>query len=225
MTAGDTRMTDHRIGFLQALEHIDRAVSRLFAIVVEDVAAATEGFLAGDVEIAGRLRDDDRLVDGLYHEVEQLVQVQFALQAPVARDMRFLLTALRIVPELERSADLAEHIATRGGQHLAASITPRARGLVGRMGEVAHGMWREASEAWCDRATPAGERLGYRDDELDELHVALNAEAASGQLTVPVAMEMALVSRFYERLGDHAVHIAARIDYLITGIDAAAVTG
>ena len=208
---------EHRLVFHHELAEIDNSVRHLFALVVEGVAAATHGFLAGDADVARQLREQDEVIDTLYRNVEELVQRQFALQAPVAVDMRFLLSVLRIVPELERSADLTEHIAKRGAQGLAAQTTPRVRGLIDRMGGVAHELWRDVAEAWTTRKVPVLESLTSCDDELDDLAVAATGELASGQVTVPVAMEMALVTRFFERLGDHAVHIGARIDYLLTG--------
>src|SRR5438132_764940 len=74
-----------------------------------------------------------------------------------------------------------------------------------------------AGDAYVDRDGEVAVRLNERDDELDELHVSLTAELVAGQLTVPVALEMALVARFYERLGDHAVNIAERISYIAEG--------
>jgi phosphate transport system protein len=68
-----------------------------------------------------------------------------------------------------------------------------------------------------ERDADAATELNERDDELDELHVSLTAELVSGQLTVPIALEMALVARFYERLGDHAVNIGERIRYIAAG--------
>ena len=85
------------------------------------------------------------------------------------------------------------------------------------MGTVGTEMWREAADAYADRDGEVAVRLNDRDDELDELHVSLTAELVSGQLTVPVALEMALIARFYERLGDHAVNIAERIRYIAEG--------
>jgi phosphate transport system protein len=78
-------------------------------------------------------------------------------------------------------------------------------------------MWRDAADAYAERDALAGDRLNEDDDELDELHVSLTAELVSGKLSVPVALEMALVARFYERLGDHAVNIAQRIRYMAEG--------
>src|SRR5207237_1981533 len=123
----------------------------LFALVSEGVAAATDAFLSGDREAANSLVDSDKVIDELYCDVEELVQRQFALQSPMARDMRFLLSVLRIVPELERSGDLAEHIAARAARGLSSALTPRIRGLVEQMGKAGTELWREAGGAYVDR--------------------------------------------------------------------------
>jgi phosphate transport system protein len=206
-----------RVAFHQEMNEIDQKVVRLFALVSEGVAAATDALLDGDREAAKSLMDRDKVIDSLYTDVEELVQRQFALQSPMAKDMRFLLSVLRIVPELERSGDLAEHIAQRAARGLSTALTPRIRGLIEQMGAVGTEMWREAADAYVDRNGDVAVHLNERDDELDELHVSLTAELVSGQLTVPIALEMALVARFYERLGDHAVNIAERIRYIAEG--------
>ena len=206
-----------RQGFHRELKEIDDKVIRLFALVSEGVGAATDAFLSGDREAASSLVDNDKVIDELYCDVEELVQRQFAVQSPMARDMRFLLSVLRIVPELERSGDLAEHIAARAARGLSEALTPRIRGLIAQMGKIGTEMWREAADAYADRNGAVAVHLNERDDELDELHVSLTAELVSGQLTVPVALEMALIARFYERLGDHAVNIAERIRYIAEG--------
>ncbi len=135
----------------------------------------------------------------------------------MGRDLRYLLTILRLVPELERSADLAEHIAARAASGLTPQLTPRLRGLVEQMGRVVVRMWRDAASAFIDREEDAGERLFDADDEVDTLHDYLTAELVSGSVGVSVALEMALIGRFYERLGDHAVHIAERVKFLAAG--------
>src|SRR5438270_1377401 len=199
-----------RVAFHQKMNEINKKVVRLFALVSEGVAAATDALLAGDREAARSLVDRDKVIDSLYTDVEELVQRQFALQSPMAKDMRFLLSVLRIVPELERSGDLAEHIAQRAARGLSSALTPRIRGLVEQMGAVGTAMWREAADAYADRNGDVAVRLNDRDDELDELHVSLTAELVSGQLTVPVALEMALIARFYERPRHPAGDIAHR---------------
>jgi phosphate transport system protein len=207
-----------RVEFRRELDEIDQKVIQLFALVSEGVAAATDAFLSGDRDAAKSLVDSDKAIDSLYCDIEELVQRQFALQSPMARDMRFLLSVLRIVPELERSGDLAEHIAARAARGISGALTPRIRGLIEQMGRVGTEMWRMAADAYADRNADVAVRLNERDDEVDELHVSLTAELVSGQLTMPVALEMALVGRFYERLGDHAVNIAERIRYIAEGM-------
>src|SRR5438067_6086597 len=141
---------DIRVEFHRDLEEIDQKVVQLFALVAESVAKATDAFLANDREAAESLANADAVIDELYCDVEELVQRQFALQSPMARDMRFLLSVLRIVPELERSGDWGEHIATRAMRGLSEAITPRIRGLVEQMGKVGTEMWREAADGYAD---------------------------------------------------------------------------
>jgi phosphate transport system protein len=206
-----------RVEFHKDLDEIDQKVLQLFALVAEGVAKATDAFLANDREAAESMVASDAVIDELYTNIEELVQRQFALQSPIARDMRFLLSVLRIVPELERSGDLAEHIASRATRGVSDNVTPRIRGLIEQMGHIATQMWREATDAYADRDPDAAVRLNDRDDELDELHSSLTAELVTGQLRVPIALEMALIARFYERLGDHAVNIGERIRYIAEG--------
>ena len=142
------------------------------------------------------------------------------LQAPVASDLRFLLSVLRIAPELERSHDLVCHIASRADRIPGQELSPRCRELIKQMDEVACGMWRRAADCWCQRDGSVASALAEVDDELDELHASLMAELASGTMALPVMMEMTLVARFYERLGDHAVNIARRVIYLAGAIRA-----
>jgi len=208
---------DLRLGFHRELEEIDQKVVQLFALVSEGLSAATDAFLAGDREAAKQLVDRDKVIDSLYVDVEEIVYRQLVTQSPMAKDLRFLLSVLRIVPELERSGDLAEHIAARAARGVATALTPRIRGLIEQMGLVGTEMWRRAADAYVERDPEAASELNERDDELDELHVSLTAELVSGELTVPIALEMTLVARFYERLGDHAVNIGERIRYIAAG--------
>jgi phosphate transport system protein len=207
-------MGELRLRYHQQLELIENKVIQLFALVADGLVAATDAILSGDRETHQVLSEREVLVDNLYRDAENLVNEQLALQAPVAGDLRFLLSVLRIVPELERSHDLVEHIARRAGQGLEEELTPRARGLIGRMGQIGSEMWREAADAWYERNASAALDVVARDEEMDELHAALTAELGAGRISLPVAMDMALVARFYERLGDHAVNISRRVTYL-----------
>jgi len=209
--------TPLRRGFHRQLDVIDGKVTELFALVTAGLAAATDTFLAGDRESARAVADRDELIDSLYHDIETLVERSLLLQAPVASELRYLLSVLRIVPELERSGDLVEHIASRAARGIGLELSPRIRGLVDRMGEVAFELWRRAADAFADRDPDAADRLDRLDDTLDDLHTQFIAELAAGGVALPVAMEMSLVGRFYERLGDHAHHIAQRVRYLAQG--------
>ncbi len=207
-------MAEHRQEFQRALEAIEAKVIELFAMVAEDMPGATHALLSGDNEVVQVLTERQRTIDALYPEIEELVNREILLQAPVASDLRFLLSVLRIAPELERSHRLVVQIASRANHILSEDLSPRSRGLVERMGNLVSDMWRQAADSWYQRDRSAAFTLSERDNEMDELYVSLIAELASGRMTVPVTMEMTLVSRFYERLGDHAVNVARRVIYL-----------
>jgi phosphate transport system protein len=203
-----------RLVYHQDLQKIDRQVIGLFALVGESVGGATDALLSGDRGAAQALVARDELIDQTYHEIERLVEKLVVLQSPVAGDLRFLLTALRIVPELERSADLAEHIAQRAARGITPDLSPRVRGIIEQAGRVAVELWHRAADAYAERDGEAHARLDERDDELDDLRVSLIAEISTGSLAIPVVIELALIARFYERLGDHAVNVARQVQYL-----------
>lgn len=213
-------MTEHQEGrqerreFDRELGGIEAQVIELFNMVAEDLPRATDALLNGDSEAVRTLAERDRAIDGLYPEIEELANHELLLQQPAASDFRLLVSVLRVVPELERSHDLIVNIARRGSLILSQDLSARSRSLIGHMGKLASEMWREAVDCWCERDSSAAVALGERDDEMDELYAALMAELASGEMTLPVTMQLTLVARFYERLADHAVNIARRVIYL-----------
>jgi phosphate transport system protein len=203
--------------FHQQLDDIDAKVMRLFALVTESVAAATDTLLAGDTEAARQITEQDCLVDQLEAELEEVTEHELLTQTPMAGDMRFLVSVLRVVPELERSGDLAEHIAQRAATGLALRLTPVVRGHLEQMGGICSSMWRRSADAWAERDGDACVDLDSADDQLDELHDELIEELGRSSIALPDALQTALVARFYERLGDHAVHIAERARYIVGG--------
>ncbi len=207
-------MVEPRHEFERDLEAIEAKVIELFAMVAEDLPGATQALLTGNNDVLQALTEREQLINTLYPEIEELVNREILLQAPVASDLRFLLSVLRIVPELERSHDLVVQIASRANHILGGDLSPRTRGIVERMGTLASEMWRQAVDSWYQRDRSTALALEERDDEMDELHASLIAELASGLMALPVTMEMTLVARFYERLADHAVNIARRVVYL-----------
>jgi phosphate transport system protein len=185
-------------------EELRPQIVQIFALVGEAMAGATHALLSGDRELAKSVVDKDMAIDNTADL--QLVENESLNIA----DRRRLLTLLRILPEVERSGDLAEHIARRAARGLGVEMSPRSRGLVERMGEVASTIWREATDVIIDGKLEAAGAIEEIDDELDDLHVSLTAELTSGSMTLPVAVELALLARFYERFGDHCVNLARR---------------
>jgi len=194
-----------------ALDEIDEQVIKLFAMVMGGLSAATDAFLDGDREAARTLVADDQAIDSMQSSIEELVERELGRSERGGSDLRRLVSVLRIVPELERSGDLVEHIALRTPQGLADIISAKARGMVAEMGRIGVEMWRVAADAYADRDPSAADRLRLLDDELDDLHVSLSSELAHGHNSNAVAIEMGLVARFYERLGDHAVNVTKRL--------------
>jgi phosphate transport system protein len=155
--------------------------------------------------------DQDIVIDNLVNQLVMTAEQQLFENNSLKSDTRrVLLTLLRILPEVERNGDLAEHIARRAARGLGNEMSPRSRGLVERMGEVASMIWREATDVIIDGKLEAAGAIEDIDDELDDLHVSLTAELTSGSMTLPVAVELALLARFYERFGDHCVNLARR---------------
>jgi phosphate transport system protein len=203
--------------FHQELDAMDAKVIRLFALVSEAVAAATDALLGGDTDAARALTEQDRFVDLLEVDLEQVAERELLMQTPMAGDMRYLVCVLRVVPELERSGDLAEHIAQRAATGLALRLTPTVRGLLEQMGTRCVDLWSRAADAWAERDGTVAAELDEADDRLDDLHDELVAELGTADIAMADALQTALVARFYERLGDHAVHIAERVRYLADG--------
>jgi len=207
-TAPDLRSSFHR-----DLEHVDAQVCRMFELLRASLADATRVLTTGDQEEARAVVERDAVMDALDHDIEASITRILHLQSPVAGDLRYLVTVLRVAPELERSADLVEHIAARAASGLGASLTPQLVEQVSRMGAVAERMWATAAAAWGERTPEAVAELDSLDDQMDAMHDELRADLRCGALPLGPAVEMALVGRFYERLGDHALHVTERLGY------------
>lgn len=133
-------MRAFRSQFDRDLEAIEGKVIELLGMVVEDLAVAAQAFPGGSEETAVMLAGRDQLIDALYLETEKLAARQILLQAPVASDLRFLLTVLRVAPELERSHDFIVHIASRSSRIPRRDLPPGTAGLAGQMADLAAGM-------------------------------------------------------------------------------------
>ena len=184
---------------------------RIFALVGEAMAGATHALLSNDRELAKRVVEQDIVIDNLVNDLVFTAEARLLKSDGLdVEGRRELLTLLRILPEIERNGDLAEHVARRAARGLGNEMSPRSRGLIERMGEVASTIWREATDVIIDGRAEALGAIEEIDDELDDLHISLTAELTSGSMAVPVAVEVALIARFYERFGDHCVNLARR---------------
>jgi phosphate transport system protein len=203
--------------FSPTLVEIDRLFVQVFALVGEAIAGATHALLAGDREAAKQMVQRDEIVDQLIARIGRLAQERLVHGDTTPEERRELVAVLRMLPDLDRNGDLAEHIARRAARGLGAEMTARSRGLVERMGEVAANIWRSTADAFAERSVDGATFVDDLDDEMDDLHVTLTAELVAGTMPLPVAIELAMVARFYERFGDHGVNLARRMASMVGG--------
>jgi phosphate transport system protein len=203
-------MTDRSDGH----SDIDLKVIQLFALVSEALSRATHALLSGDAVLGQTVIDGDQAVDALTAEVELLIWDELQARPVQGNELRYLVGLLLIIPELERSADLAEHVAQRAVEHLGTSMSPRSRGIVQLMTEVASEMWGQAADAFGE-GTRVADHLASADEEMDILHGRLTLEVGAEEMPASIAAQVTLLARFYERLGDHAVNLARRIELLV----------
>jgi phosphate transport system protein len=211
-----TRRTYH-----QQLDSIKGDCVRMAAMVTEGIPRATQVLLDHDLGGAQAIIDGDDPLDALSLETEEQCYAVFALQQPMASDLRGLITAVRMVSEIERSGDLVVNIAKGARRIYGTEYTPRLRGLISRMGDEAARLFRLAIDAYADGDAGMAAALDDLDDRLDDLHQDYIAEifeaANDGVFEVQAAVQLALIGRYYERIGDHAVNIGERVRYMVTG--------
>lgn len=195
------------------LSILHRRVLQLIYLVAEALAKATEALLSGEPGTAQTIVDADAVIDELTHDLDRVVWKHLESGNYAGGDLRYLVAVLLMLPELERSADLAEHIAQRAVGNVGPEMTPVSRGVVQRMSEVGVEMWHSLADAYVERRSD-GEWLDEADEELDILHGRLTEEVARQTMTASVSAQVTLLGRFYERLGDHAVNLARRIGTL-----------
>ncbi|WP_300604173.1 phosphate uptake regulator PhoU [Trebonia sp.] len=176
-------MAGNRTDFAQSMDDLEAKVIKLFAMIAEDqdLPAATQALLGGGQEAVTALAERKQVIDALYVEVEQLSGREILLQAPVVSDLRFLLTVLRIVPELERSHDLVMDVAARAGRIRDTGLSAGSRELARKMAHLATGMWRQAVDAWYSRDRTAVTVMAERNTRMVELHASMTAEIAAGR--------------------------------------------
>jgi phosphate transport system protein len=209
-----------RDAYHDELDAITAALVEMTNMVGSAMARATTALLSADLQLAEGVIAADEQVDELYRATEQRAFDVMARQQPVASDLRMLVTSLRMVADLERMGDLALHVAKVARRRYPALAVPQElRPTVLRMGHVAEEIATKAGRVIAERDVPLAEQLERDDDEMDELHRELFSvmlgDAWEGG--IEGAVDIALVGRYYERFADHAVSVARRVVYLVTG--------
>jgi phosphate transport system protein len=193
-----------RGGFHQELDRLDISVAGLLGLVPDAVMTATTALLVSDGPGAEGVARWQALVEDMYRDTEHTIEVVVARQSPVAGDLRFLLACLRIVPVLHEVMDLVSDVAAPSHRAIGDHLTPRVIGLTERLGELTASAWEEVEAGWRTRAQRVAAVVRQRLDLVADARSALAAELGSGSLSLPVALEMAVVGRTFDRLGHHA---------------------
>src|SRR3954468_6666741 len=205
MAVGGKEAEQFRLG-------VDDAVLILFALVAESVGWATTALLDQDIERANQVIAEDREIDGRCARLTASVKERLSEANLSPDELEYLVVVLQIIPELERSADLAEHVAQRTIGHLGGLITPRSRGLIQTICDIVIDMWKVAGTAYRQQSRDASFKLAEADNQIDDLATSLVNEGVAEGTEPQIAVDLALIARFYERLGDHAVNLARRVD-------------
>lgn len=218
---GGSGVNERHSTFHEDLDRIQSDVVRLAAMVTELIPRGTEILLSCDLADAQQLIEDDDELDLLSLQIEEHCYQVLTLQQPMASDLRALVTALRLVSEIERSGDLMVNVAKAARRIYDADLDPKLRGLIERMGEEAARLFKLAIDAYAERNAGLAAALDDMDDRLDGLHrdfIHAIFECQHGDgISLQAAVQLALVGRYYERIGDHAVNIANRVQYMVTG--------
>jgi phosphate transport system protein len=199
-------------------------VSGLLVAMADEVRAlmkrATTALLEGDGPLAEGVITGDAAVNGLHHEVEEKVYGLLAQQAPVASDLRLVVTALHVAADLERMGDLAKHVAkTTLRRHPSRAVPDELAPVIKDMADVADRMAGKARQVMASPDADLAAQLETDDDAMDELHKGLFVVllGAAWRHGVEAAIDGALLGRFYERYADHAVNAGYHMYFLVTG--------
>ncbi|MBT8226050.1 MAG: phosphate signaling complex protein PhoU [Dactylosporangium sp.] len=199
-------------------------VTRMLVSMAEGVRTAmrdaTTALLAPDEALAELVIARDAEINATYRLVEDRVYSLLAQQAPVASDLRLVLTALHMAGDLERMGDLADHVARTARRRLPGCAVPEVLTDVFRqMGDIADRVASKIARALSAADAVAAARLEQDDDAMDELHRTLFKIMFSSDWTegTEAAVDTALLGRFYERYADHAVNVGRHVVFLVTG--------
>ena len=214
-------MEELRKTYHHELESARAELARLAALVAELIPRATAILLDSDLEGAEYIIRGDEEIDARCVELEEQCIRILALQAPVATELRQVVALLKMISEVERSGDLVRNICKAARRMHGHDLDPKLRGIINRMGEQAQQVYSAAIEAFVENDVSKAAALDDMDAYLDALQKqfmqAILESQAAGRIDMQIAVQLAMVARFYERIGDHAVNIAERVRFVITG--------
>jgi phosphate transport system protein len=207
--------------FHKEIEEIRQEVLVLGRSVIDAIPRATAVLLKSDLEGADYLLQADDEIDARALNIEDNCFQELALQSPVAGDLRQLVSMIKIAGELERSADLAVNICKAARRIYGHKIDPDLADLIAKMSEQAQQLFVSAMEAFEDNDAAKAAAIDDMDSFLDGLHRRFISEIfeihAREAIDLQVAVQLAMVARFYERIGDHAVNVGERTRFIVTG--------
>ena len=209
-----------RDGYHEDLDAISMSLVEMANLAGSAMSRATTALLDADLTMAESVITADLQIDNVYRDTEAKAFDLLARQQPVASDLRVIVTSLRMVAELERMGDLALHVAKIARRRYPASaVPPELRATILRMGHTAEEIVAKASSVIASRDIEMALQLESDDDVMDNLHrelfVALLAD--NWPHGIESAIDITLAGRYYERFADHAVSVARRVVYLVTG--------
>ena len=209
-----------RQAFHEQLDSVFDDLAGMCRMVEVAVGDATRALLEGDAEVAERVISGDADIDARREKIEDTCFSLLSLQQPVAGDLRVVVSALRMVSELERMGDLSVHVAKIARLRVPDTAVPdQMRVTMTRMGEVAEDMVSRVSKIISDKDVEAAIELGRDDEVMDQLRRRSFTELLSDDWAhgVEAAVDVALLGRYYERIADHAVSVANRVVFVVTG--------
>ncbi|MDQ1111222.1 phosphate transport system protein [Microbacterium testaceum] len=206
--------------FHQSLEDVQSRLVEIADLVTVAIDRATRAFGTSDVSLAEEVIEADAIIDEKAFELDELAIEILARQQPVARDLRIVVTALRVSASLERMGDMAEHIAQLARSRFPERAIPKGlKSTFTRMGELDVEVSRKLAELLRTQDLRLAEAIRDADDDIDELHVSVFekvlGDSWKGEATATV--DATLASRYHERFADHAVSVAKKVIYLATG--------
>ena len=206
--------------FQQELAEVQDRLVEIAGLVADSIEKATQAFNEGNVALAETVIADDVKIDVLAAELDELAIQILARQNPVARDLRIVVSALRISASLERMGDMSEHIAQLARYRFPEKVVPKGlRGTFREMGALDVEIARKLTELLRSEDLEIAEDIRNEDDKIDALHLSVFdkvlGETWKGQAVDTV--DATLASRYHERFADHAVSIAKKVQYLATG--------